>query len=73
MAKVEKLINIECSNCGHIFIEKVEIKTGTEGTEQSEIDIRCPKCNALLTVTIEGKLALNEISLRKFSGKVKKL
>ena len=73
MAKtVKKPINIVCYNCKYSFIEVVTIKAGSEGTEKSTIDVRCPNCGTLLTVEIEGKLRLDSLSLRKFEGKPKK-
>ena len=73
MAKtVEKLVTIVCYNCKNAFIKRIQVKVGTEGTEKTELDVRCPHCGTLLTVEIDGKLRLDSLSLRKFEGKPKK-
>jgi len=63
----ERLITIQCSECGHVFVKKINIEHDGKN-KISEIDITCTQCSTLLTANIDVVISQDHFVLRTIKG-----
>lgn len=66
-SKTKKVLyHVQCVyNEKHVFEKIFEIKEGSEGKKETEVETYCPFCDQLVTVTVKGKVKPDTTILRK--------
>ncbi len=57
--------DVQCAyNRAHVFKKVFEIEEGAESSEETEVDVYCPECHKLVTVTVKGKIPPDKVIYR---------
>ena len=51
----KKLYDVQCGICKEVFPVVLEIVDGTDKKKTTEVEVYCPNCHEMVSVTIPGE------------------
>ena len=58
----KKLYDVQCGICKEVFPAVFEIVDGSEDKETTDVEVYCPKCHTMVSVTIPGETKPDQIT-----------